>query len=46
VLNPVDSDAIPLDADVDSEPTLLFVELRPVDRDVIPLDADVDSEVT
>jgi hypothetical protein len=37
VLNPVDSDAIPLDADVDSEPTLLLVELSPVDSDVTPL---------
>ncbi|CAG2483223.1 chromosome segregation ATPase [Burkholderia sola] len=44
---------IPVEADVDSEVTVLFVVLRPVDNEVtplcavlIPVDADVDSEVT
>jgi hypothetical protein len=46
VLSPVDNDVIPLDADVDSDVTRLFVVLTPVDSDVIPLDAEVDSDVT
>jgi hypothetical protein len=46
VLSPVDSDVIPLEADVDSDVTWLLVVLSPVDSDVIPLDADVDSDVT
>ncbi len=44
---------IPVEADVDSEATELFVELRPVDSEVtplcavlIPVEADVDSEAT
>jgi pilus assembly protein FimV len=45
VLRPVESDVIPLDADVDSDVTWLFVVLRPVESDVIPLEADVDSDV-
>jgi pilus assembly protein FimV len=46
VLRPVDTEPIPLEADVDSESTLLLVVLRPVDREETPLDADVDSDVT
>jgi hypothetical protein len=46
VLSPVDSDATPLDADVDSDVTWLFVVLSPVDSDATPLEADVDSDVT
>jgi pilus assembly protein FimV len=41
----VDSDVIPLDADVDSDVTRLFVVLTPVDSDVMPLEVDVDSDV-
>jgi hypothetical protein len=44
---------MPLDAEVDSEVTLLLVEDRPVESEVIPLafvlmpeDADVESEPT
>ncbi|KWZ31862.1 hypothetical protein WS64_26825 [Burkholderia anthina] len=44
---------IPVDADVDSDVTELFIALKPVDNDVtplcavlIPVDADVDSDVT
>jgi hypothetical protein len=32
-LRPVERDVIPLDADVDSEVTWLFVELRPVESE-------------
>jgi hypothetical protein len=46
VLSPVDSEATPLDADVDSDVTALFVVLRPVERDETPLEADADSDVT
>jgi pilus assembly protein FimV len=42
----VDSEPIPLEAEVDSESTLLFVVLRPVDREETPLEADVESDVT
>jgi pilus assembly protein FimV len=45
-LRPVDSEATPLDAAVDSETTLLVVALRPVDSDATPLEAEVDSELT
>jgi pilus assembly protein FimV len=45
-LRPVDREPIPLEADVDSEPTLLLVVLRPVDSEVTPLDAEVESDVT
>jgi hypothetical protein len=44
---------IPAEADVESEPTLLFVEDSPVERDVSllcavlrPVEAEVDSEPT
>ncbi|KVZ48075.1 hypothetical protein WL16_04450 [Burkholderia ubonensis] len=44
---------MPVDAEVDSEPTALLVELRPVDSELTPLcavlmpvDAEVDSEPT
>jgi hypothetical protein len=33
VLRPVESDTIPLDADVDNVATELFVVLKPVDRE-------------
>jgi hypothetical protein len=46
VLRPVDSEATPLEAEVDSDVTLLFVVLRPVERDETPLEADVESDVT
>jgi hypothetical protein len=46
VLRPVESEVIPLDADVESDVAWLFVVLRPVDSEVIPLDADVDNDVT
>jgi hypothetical protein len=35
VLRPVDSDVIPLDADVDSDVTWLFVAANPEDRELI-----------
>jgi hypothetical protein len=37
VLTPVDTDAMPLEADVESEETLLLVVDRPVEREVTPL---------
>ncbi|WP_219846435.1 hypothetical protein [Burkholderia multivorans] len=47
----VDSDAMPVEVDVDSDVTELLVELRPVDSDPIelfaderPVEAEVDSE--
>jgi hypothetical protein len=46
VLRPADSDVTPLEADVDSDVTWLFVVLTPVDSDMMPLEADVDSDVT
>jgi pilus assembly protein FimV len=50
VLRPVESESTPLDADVDSAITLLFVVLRPVESpvesDSMPLEADVDSAAT
>jgi hypothetical protein len=49
VLRPVDSVAMPVDADVDSEVTLLLVVLRPVDSEVTLLSVvlrPVDSEAT
>jgi hypothetical protein len=37
VLTPVDTDAIPLDADVERDVTLLLVVESPVDSDPTPL---------
>jgi hypothetical protein len=45
VLRPVESEVIPLDADVDRDVTWLVVVLMPVESEVIPLDAEVDSDV-
>jgi len=52
-LTPLALALIPLDADVESDPTELLVEDRPVESEVtplalvlIPLDADVESEPT
>jgi hypothetical protein len=42
----VESDTIPLDAEVDSESIPLETDEIPVDADDIALDADVDSEAT
>nr|WP_232449624.1 hypothetical protein [Burkholderia ubonensis] len=36
---------IPVDVEVDSEATVLSVELRPVDSELIPVEVDVDSDV-
>ncbi|WP_420814758.1 hypothetical protein, partial [Paraburkholderia susongensis] len=38
--------AMPVDAEVDSEATLLLVVLRPDDSELAVVDADVDSEAT
>ncbi len=53
MLTPVDTDAIPLEAEVESDETLLLVVERPVDREVSRLTAllrpdevDVESEET
>ena len=46
MLRPVDREDTPLEAEVDSDVTLLLVALRPVESDVTPLEADVDSDVT
>ncbi|KWB18772.1 hypothetical protein WL33_06520 [Burkholderia ubonensis] len=60
VLSPVDSELtplcavlIPVEADVDSDDTLLLVVLSPVDSELtplcavlIPVDVDVDSELS
>jgi hypothetical protein len=37
VLTPVETDAMPLEADVESEVTLLLVVDRPVEREPTPL---------
>jgi hypothetical protein len=53
VLTPVDTDAMPLEAEVESDETLLLVVERPVDREVSRLTAllrpdevDVESDET
>ncbi len=42
----LDSEPMPVEVDVDSEATLLFVALRPVDSELIAVEVDVDSEAT
>ena len=48
----VDNDVIelvaldrPVDVDVDSDATVLSVELRPVDNELMPVEVDVDNDV-
>ncbi|WP_322021992.1 hypothetical protein, partial [Burkholderia sp. BCC1974] len=41
-----DSELAVVDVEVDSEATVLSVELRPVDSELMPVEVEVDSEAT